>query len=84
MLFRIRYTTMSRAVVVVGRVGQFSSNTTNTLLENLMSCLIKNVKHDLPTFKLFKQVFSYVWGIIAMFIKLSSTLATACRDISTF
>ena len=40
---------MSLAVVVVGRVGQFSSNTTNTLLENLMSCLMKNVKHDLPT-----------------------------------
>ena len=40
---------MSLAVVVVGRVGQFSSNTTNTLLENLMSCLMKNVKHDIPT-----------------------------------
>ena len=48
-MFKIRYTTMSLAVVVVGRVGQFSSNTTNTLLENLMSCLMKNVKHDLPT-----------------------------------
>ena len=34
---------------VVGRVGQFSSNTTNTLLENLMSCSMKNVEHDLPT-----------------------------------
>ena len=48
-MFRIRYTMMSLAVVVVGRVGQFSSNTTNTLLENLMSCLMKNVKHDIPT-----------------------------------
>ena len=65
---KIRYTTMSLAVVVVGRVGQFSSNTTNTLLENLMSCLMKNIEHDLSTclhifkirqFLLFKTLYLY-------------------------
>ena len=34
-------------LVVVGRVGQFSSNTTNILSENLMSCSMTIVEHDL-------------------------------------
>ncbi len=34
-------------MALVGRVGLFSSNTTNTLLENLLSCSMKIVEHDL-------------------------------------